>query len=677
MPGTGLGRASLATHPVLVRVGPKMDDREQWLRVCELVGMKAPGSLTRTEASLVLHLAGLRDEEALLVIEGVYENASTVALTTFSSALAGLDVDANPVTLVSLLEQLRKAFERVDTNESDEISTDELSRAFEGLGLGELSEIYTRFDNNGTGYINWIEFVRGATKVEQLSRHASIWKRVGALPSFVKGGKAVLQSKEVSSHMSLPEKIIVYGLQSVSQQGLKDSDGRSSCWRRCFGARNSYVSQMDTDGRCHVMSNSQRRRIHCIKNTAVLNSCLMGIIMSWLGIASGGLAIDMSGDNIYYQYLLLLVFGIVLTLVEMLFVYSTCLWAATSMTAVSGLELWPPDRQRQLIAGALARSALQLGHPTSVMLGIDPMKRVSKWKLYLVALVYAGKRVACKFVLKTALKKVAPRVMIKIVGSSLGVDMLDMILAMVVNTFWNFILMREVMKETLICCTGPSAVVGIVHDLIVTFERQALASGLKGGIRDRTSLLMMRAIGMVVTRKQLFHPNHRHMLQFLVTLFVTDDYIKRCVAAEDWFATTLGLEKKKPEEGEGDEDQIDNERLAQLHLDDDDAFESQLAELNGLETDLVLSVVVLACVADGSVSANERRVLQGALSACAPPRSGVYHGLHRIVMLFNGGHEVPVELFQAAVQDGGPPKLNWSDRCVYACVKILDIFGFC
>ena len=61
--------------------------------------------------------------------------------------------------------------------------------------------------------------------------------------------------------------------------------------------------------------------------------------------------------------------------------------AVTACCPQVGLQLLPLDDRRLFITASLARAALELGDVTDSVLGIDPLRGVSKYRVQLKALM--------------------------------------------------------------------------------------------------------------------------------------------------------------------------------------------------------------------------------------------------------------------------------------------------
>lgn len=109
----------------------------------------------------------------------------------------------------------------------------------------------------------------------------------------------------------------------------------------------------------------------------------------------------------FNRYVLLI--NIAVSLVEVTVLYTIAVICAFRLTVSAGLTLYPLDQEREFLARAVARAALQVGHRMDTLFGMDPMRGSPKIILLLTFLVYKSKRYVVKFLLKLFIKRVLSR----------------------------------------------------------------------------------------------------------------------------------------------------------------------------------------------------------------------------------------------------------------------------
>jgi len=88
------------------------------------------------------------------------------------------------------------------------------------------------------------------------------------------------------------------------------------------------------------------------------------------------------------------------------------------------------------VTAALVRAALEMEPPRGSFNGINPLRESSQLGLVLAFLGYKLKRGATTFLMRLAMKKVAPRFAAK--------SALSMMVVVPVNALWNAFVMRKV-----------------------------------------------------------------------------------------------------------------------------------------------------------------------------------------------------------------------------------------
>jgi len=117
-------------------------------------------------------------------------------------------------------------------------------------------------------------------------------------------------------------------------------------------------------------------------------------------------------------WLIVGIVSIVAAIFEIILIYIVHIKAAINISRVTGLRLFPVDKERAFITAGLARAALELPHPKGEDLGVDPLEEASKTRLALAAVVYKAKTGLATFVLRLLVKRVASRA-----AGNEGVDM--------------------------------------------------------------------------------------------------------------------------------------------------------------------------------------------------------------------------------------------------------------
>jgi hypothetical protein len=206
------------------------------------------------------------------------------------------------------------------------------------------------------------------------------------------------------------------------------------------------------------------------------------------------------------------------------------------------------------IKNILARTALELPDPELKIMGIDPFQRISKKNLLFVSLIYKAKIMVTNILLKYSL--------LFLIGKNFfGVSILYE--AVLVECFWNFIIVHRITKEARLRLFGFV----LAHKIATDIQEKYLVSGFSTNMQ----VVCLRAIGNAVVMTQNYHPN----MIILLTRFremIPDSATEK--------------------------------------LDDWDLFISEIAALPEKEQFFILDLFTIATAFDGKISRLEKKHLQ-------------------------------------------------------------------
>jgi len=698
--------------------------QSEWLTACELVDIRGAGKVSKTEAHVLVRLFALGTEAKPLLKE-VYAARNAVPHSELSAVFALNFPHASISKELRMLEQVRDAFEKIDRVGNCSISLKELTSALKEVGAKQetAAEVMVKLDASADGHIQWDEFVNAMTQRDangNVEEYFSKFRLANLcdMRSYLEESEAQgIQKQYVDDayeELSTMSRWVVRLLQVFFKR--YGSAASSWCWCSCRRARSiSGISMRQVatprtpalrrKTAMHSLTDQQRAHVRYITVLCELAACLVGAAIAVLNFLTTDWSRNAAGQNSqsvkYYTILILLMFA--WTVLELAVMYGACFWQSVTLTDTFKLKIWPATEESVLIAGSLARAALEEPHPRAKRFGIDPSKRTLKGWLALATLLYAGKRWVTRQLLKLIIKKAAPRAFLRVV-ESLKRGLLEAILAAIVNIVWNFLTVRSVVRETIVCCTGPSVVLGILYDLISKYHLED-EDGVSKHLPHRTKLLMMRAVGVTVACNGAFHPNLRHMMSFMATAFVTKELMihadnEAAQDSKDEVSTSIssaakhledkvfefgkdvagvvrGFVQEDSEEEEdahelGDVESI-NDRFSRLRLDSDDAFYSQLPGLQRCDADIVLGTLVLACAADGYISTGEQNLLTESLQACQ--RQGNLQNLRTLAAIFTSGGSAKIEHIEAVIADDSSPIAGRCARCNQECMRVIDLLN--
>mmetsp|Transcript_64157 Transcript_64157/g.114114 ORF Transcript_64157/g.114114 Transcript_64157/m.114114 type:complete len:917 (+) Transcript_64157:136-2886(+) len=410
---------------------------------------------------------------------------------------------------------------------------------------------------------------------------------------------------------------------------------------------------------------------------------------------------------------------------EMMVCCVAAIAAAAKMSGICGIVLVPMDHERAMLAGSLARSALELGHPQGRFLGVNPHKKINKNMLLINTLIYMSSRGATKFIVKMAVKKIAPRTAIKFL------EFAPLASEIALNVMFNYLTVRFAMSEVMVCCIGPSAGVEGTSQLIKTRHERLIRENSElrtKPLPDQVKRCCLRAVGICITTTMSLHPNTRHLLQHLTMLFIDEGFIRRSLDAlsekgtlekiasrnspmitsrstsrstfRKSISTLADSEKKncldymccccaswikrkihnltKLEDADVDLG-IAGASIEALGLDDEEAFFEELQELeHDHDWDLVLCMLVLGFLLDGRLTGKEWRLIQKACRFRNPPREPSRASLNILQKMYQDGKPTSAADFLAVVCPEKEDEMQGFTAsivvCLRSCLGYLNIF---
>jgi hypothetical protein len=240
------------------------------------------------------------------------------------------------------------------------------------------------------------------------------------------------------------------------------------------------------------------------------------------------------------------------SVLEIGFLYWDGLRSVHRLAHVAGLRIEGAGTERNAVAIALARAALELPNPPRPTFGVDPLREASKWQLTAASLLYKLKVTVTNFAVKALVRRALGRAAVRTWLTFVAVP---------VTAAWNAIVCWQVIREARIRVMGPSA------------AKEVVAALLPGEVvlSPAARREAVRAVGVAVVGSRDLHPN-------LVAL----------------------LEEVRDRVGHVSED----------GMDDSQAFARAVVELSPVEQSAVLRLFVVAIVLDGRLAPAELRMLE-------------------------------------------------------------------
>ena len=179
------------------------------------------------------------------------------------------------------------------------------------------------------------------------------------------------------------------------------------------------------------------------------------------------------------------------------------------------------------VPNILARAALEVPDPVIHYLGIDPLKHLSKSKLFLVAFLYKAKVLLSSLAVKF--------VLIRFFGKGEARTAFSWV-AIPITGIWDAFTLYKVAREARLRLFGNKLAAYIVNDMLTdTFIEQLSPKAREGSIR---------AIATMMVLSQNYHPN---MLVLLLRLTDTFKIDKKC-EYDNWNDFLSLLDEVSPEE---------------------------------------------------------------------------------------------------------------------------------
>eukprot|EP01028_Stygiella_incarcerata_P005917 TRINITY_DN24411_c0_g3_i2.p1 TRINITY_DN24411_c0_g3~~TRINITY_DN24411_c0_g3_i2.p1 ORF type:complete len:793 (+),score=211.77 TRINITY_DN24411_c0_g3_i2:256-2379(+) len=363
--------------------------------------------------------------------------------------------------------------------------------------------------------------------------------------------------KSINSKSALAQRALIAGGVTALQMGSPQVTGKP-------GEASGLTTNIKRDR--HVLSVYQRKRIHRIQSWATMRGALAGVVS---GVVSGlaeyflsehygtdGFSGGSGEDKALYWTFLLLV-TIVASVIEIVYLYYDMLKTTIRISRTTGLRLLPTNAEREFLTAGLARTALEIPHPRSAFLGIDPLKESSKFQRAMSAVLYKGKTGITTLIVRMLLKRVLARAAAKTFLPFVGV---------LVNATWNALVCHKVLREARVVAIGPSAAVDTLDNL---FEGMNVEFELR--------VFLWRVVAVSIVKKHCRHPNSEVIVRHLFRRFGR-------VRVED--------------------------------VDDEDALLKAFGKFDQERQLLGLRVLALCLIIDGYLKHQERDLLMDCLKIC-------------------------------------------------------------
>jgi hypothetical protein len=350
-----------------------------------------------------------------------------------------------------------------------------------------------------------------------------------------------------------------------------------------FKRRHASLPKISADDAVHVINAEERRAMRRIHNFAIARAAAVGgagaLIMGYFD----AFVLDQS-EPVHYWISVGILTGITAVL-EIAFLYWDALRSVHNLAHAAGLDLFETGKEeRQAVAAALARAALELPNPPERVFGVNPRREVRKLRLVLVSLLYKAKVGATNFVVKALIRRAMGRALVRGLLSFAAVP---------VTAAWNAWVAWRVLREARIRVLGPSA----IEEMCSMIFEEA------GELTPLGKDTVVRAIGSSIVRTRDMHPNLHHLLVHVTT--------------------TLHEPPDKD-------------------VDDPAVFLDQLARLDERERLTALRILNVASMIDGRLTGAETKLVEDALQMTGHRPTARW--VKKLRSAFVHGDEIPREM---------------------------------
>ncbi len=240
----------------------------------------------------------------------------------------------------------------------------------------------------------------------------------------------------------------------------------------------------------------REEKLICIR--AAIYGVLCGIGIVWItylarSLEPSNLTTDLKATTIYFA--IIIGSGIILTTIELFFIYVDTIQSARKIALISGLRpaIVDDDDVTDELIVSLMYAGLKAPNSHSPLYGINPREHINKLFLIFSMVAHKSKVAISRIILKSLYR----RLLVRLGGRTASRTVIETA-SIPVFALWNFIAVRRVMKEIRIRTTFPL----LVDDL----ENNLLPNGFNNlsEIQQKATLL---AIKSQVTGVADFHPN--------------------------------------------------------------------------------------------------------------------------------------------------------------------------
>ncbi|KAL4155520.1 hypothetical protein PRNP1_007630 [Phytophthora ramorum] len=343
---------------------------------------------------------------------------------------------------------------------------------------GDFKSYLSRMERMGVEFLTRVSKER-LKRVKRASLAVSLSARFGTRAR-------VSQLQPANRELALPPVLPPQNLLMPAKRTLRFIDGPQQETKQIIIPERRYGFSADT-----------MRHLRNIEWAGTLLGFLIGLVSGLISMGMESLLPpELTKDEVWGLNWYVLVINIAVSLVEVTALYMMAVACAFRLTVSAGLTLYPLDQEREFLARAVARAALQVGHRKDSLFGMDPMRGSPKLVLIMTYLVYKSKRYVVKFLLKLFIKRVLWRAAAR---SALSATVLP------IQGLLNAWTLRRVLRNCRINIVGPPCAIAALETFLLE----------DACFKPTQRVDYMRAIGCSLVCKRMVHPNIEIMVEHL------------------------------------------------------------------------------------------------------------------------------------------------------------------
>jgi hypothetical protein len=201
----------------------------------------------------------------------------------------------------------------------------------------------------------------------------------------------------------------------------------------------------------------QNHEIRAVTRVALAKASLSGavsgaLIAGFEVLLRHMLAVDMESDDwvdlIFPFYVSHFAFAAVVTVLEFVYLYQLMLKSAARISSIGGLGLASRD-EKDVMANAVSRAAMDMPNPRTEFYGIDPYFRISKARLLLYTFLYRT---------KVGITTILMRLLMRRLMARMAVRSLVPFIAIPLYAIWNVAIFWKALREARARVAAPVAI---------------------------------------------------------------------------------------------------------------------------------------------------------------------------------------------------------------------------